>query len=178
MHDNLAVESQEEDFTNATQETERGMLELPARSGKNSTMRVPPEGTMPRNHLDYPYGPGDFAKVKEEVKNTQERNYENLRRGQVVYNSQCAVCHGYLGYGDGPVTLHFPNVPSLQSAIIKNWSDGEIFHMITMGRGRMFPFSAQIIVEDRWNTIHYIRYLQEQEPRTEDKDRTTAKRDQ
>ena len=81
-------------------------------------------------------------------------------RGQKQYNVYCSPCHGFTGLGDGRVTPRFPEVPSLMSSKIKGWKDGEIFHMITMGRGRMYPFANQIMPEDRWAIINYVRLLQ------------------
>jgi hypothetical protein len=39
-------------------------------------------------------------------------------------------------------------------------TDGEIFNTITNGKGQMFPFGANIAIDDRWRIIMYIRALQ------------------
>ena len=163
MHDSPALKSQEEDFTNENRESVTGMSKSPSQSGIYSSMRTPPEGSIPRNHQFYPYDVADFARAGRELTNPILPSAENLARGQDNFNRQCAVCHGYLGDGKGPVSNHFRDIPSLRTQTIKGWSDGEIFHIITMGRGRMYPFAAQILVEDRWKIIQYVRFLQDDE---------------
>ena len=166
MHDSIAVEAQEEDFTNRQEKEEgvwqRGMNDSPAFGGPGSSLRVPPEGSVPRNYEPYPYGAADFAAAGRELKNLLPKTKKVYERGQKQYNTFCAVCHGYTGLGDGPVTPRLAEVPSLMSPQIRSWKDGEFYHIITMGRGRMLPYSAQILPEDRWAIIHYIRLLQAQ----------------
>ena len=167
MHDSHAVEAQEEDYTTLNDlkgdDWQYGMSSMPSFGGPGSGMRVPPEGSVPRGQEPYPYAAGEFDAAGRELQNPLPRTREILARGQDRFNIYCAVCHGYTGHGDGPVTPRFANVPSLMSAKIKNWRDGEIFHIITMGRGRMTPYAAQTSVNDRWSMIHYLRVLQQQE---------------
>lgn len=163
MHDSPALEAQEEDYSNNGEratEALQGMDAVPARTGRGSGLRVPPEGAIPRNYEPYPYEAGDFGAAKA-LRNILPRSRAVLQRGQQRYNIFCAVCHGYTGLGDGPVTPQVANVPSLMAENIKTWSEGELFHIITMGRGRMLPYAAQISANDRWAIIHYLRLLQQ-----------------
>ena len=66
------------------------------------------------------------------------------------------------GRGDGLVSAKtILKPPSLVNAKIKGWQDGGIYHVITMGRGLMGSFAAQIPDEkDRWALVHFIRRLQ------------------
>ena len=170
MHDSPAVEDQEEDFTTLAQKKgdgwQRGMDQQPAWSGPGASSRVPPEGSVPRNYQPYPYGPADFSLAGRELRNPLPRNTATYKRGQKQYNIYCAACHGYTGRGDGPVTPMLSEVPSLLSKQIRfSWKDGEIYHIITVGRGRMLPYAAQIAEEDRWAIISYIRLLQSRLPK-------------
>ncbi len=166
MHDSLAVEAQEEDPSTLKNKKEgnwyRGMDENHAWGGPGSSVRVPPKGSVPRNYDPYPYAPSDFALAKQELKNPLDKSVSVYRRGQKQYNIYCAVCHGYTGMGDGPVTPRLSNVPSLVSPTIRQWGDGEIYHIITMGRARMLPYAAQILPKDRWAIVRYVRLLQKQ----------------
>ena len=167
MHDSIAVEAQEEDFTNKLSEKkegawQKGMDERPAFGGPGSSARVPPQGSVPRNYEPYLYGPGDFAAAGRELKNPLASTKKVYERGQKQYNTFCAVCHGYTALGDGPVSPRLADVPSLITPKIRSWKDGEFFHIVTMGRGRMLPYSAQIPPQDRWAIIRYIRLLQAQ----------------
>ncbi|MCB1317844.1 MAG: hypothetical protein KDK27_17885, partial [Leptospiraceae bacterium] len=119
MHDNHAVEGQEEDYTtwNNTYagEYDRGMDSMDVFGGPGSSIRVPPEGTVPREHEPYPYEAGDFAGAAAGLSNPLPRTQKILERGEKMYNIYCAVCHGNTGAGDGPVTPRLANVPALTS---------------------------------------------------------------
>ena len=142
-------------------------------------MRQPPEGAIPKGHR--PYNIKTSEKAEELLFNPLPRNFDTLQRGQKMYYIYCGVCHGSTGTGDGPVaakTLLKP--PSLVNQKIKDWADGGIYHMITVGRGLMGSFASQIPnEEDRWALVHFIRRLQAHakeedtpkvnEPPTEDK---------
>ena len=164
MHDLHSVETQEEDYMTLgavkPDGWQQGMDVNKSWGGPGSVIRVPPKGTVPRNYEPYLFDPTDFAGAGRELKNPLSRTVSVLERGQLQYNNFCAVCHGYTGLGDGPVTPRFDNIPSVVAPKIVNWKDGELFHIITVGRARMYPYAAQINVEDRWSIIHYVRLLQ------------------
>lgn len=168
MHDNPAIEAQEEDLTTLGDKYQgsfrKGADVTEAWTGPGAGLRVPPEGTVPRNYQPYLYDASDFDTPAKELKNPLRPTAEVLKAGQRAFNIYCSVCHGQLGHGDGPVTPRFAEIPALagsQSNILK-WEDGRIFHIITVGRARMKSYAPQVSVEDRWAIIHYIRLLQKQ----------------
>jgi len=68
------------------------------------------------------------------------------------------------GKGDGPVGTKMAKVPPpLISDKIKGWSDGGIYHVITMGQGTMGPYASHIPQQYRWQVVNYIRQLQKQD---------------
>lgn len=171
MHDSLGVEAQEEDISTLSRHKpegwSRGADALDAWAGPGSGIRVPPEGTVPRGYQPYPYEQADGARAGRELKNPLRRTRAVLTRGQDRFEVFCAVCHGHLGQGDGPVVPRFPAPPTLvdfddQKAVTKDWSDGQFYHIITAGRGRMKGYAAQVSSADRWAIIHYVRLLQAQ----------------
>ncbi|HZE19942.1 MAG TPA: cytochrome c, partial [Candidatus Angelobacter sp.] len=54
----------------------------------------------------------------------------------------------------------FPMPPSLLSEKVSGWPDGRIYHVITRGQNLMPSYSSQILPEDRWAVIHYVRALE------------------
>jgi hypothetical protein len=50
-------------------------------------------------------------------------------------------------------------VASITDALHSLMSDGEFFSVISNGKGRMMPYTAQIKVRDRWAIVAYIRAL-------------------
>jgi mono/diheme cytochrome c family protein len=43
---------------------------------------------------------------------------------------------------------------------VRDWPDGNVYHVITEGQNVMPGYGSQISREDRWAIIHYIRVLQ------------------
>jgi hypothetical protein len=43
---------------------------------------------------------------------------------------------------------------------LKGITEGHIFHVITMGKGLMWPHGSQISPEDRWKIAKYVKTLQ------------------
>jgi len=119
-------------------------------------------GTIPRGFQPFHYGPepAEAERAGRELRNPFLSTEENLARGQYVYVNYCAVCHGTTGAGDGPVIPKYPNPPSYETATSKALPDGNMFHVITLGRNNMPPHVAQVPVDDRWKVILYIRTLQ------------------
>jgi len=96
-----------------------------------------------------------------------------LERGRDRFNIYCAVCHGYTGQGGndarqghGMVGRRWPVVlPSFHFVEGKDnrvplLADGEVFEVITNGKGTMPAYGPRISVEDRWAIVHYVRALQ------------------
>jgi mono/diheme cytochrome c family protein len=50
--------------------------------------------------------------------------------------------------------------PVLFSDKVVNWTDGRLYHTITMGQGLMPSYATQILPEQRWAIVHYVRALQ------------------
>jgi mono/diheme cytochrome c family protein len=97
-----------------------------------------------------------------------EVNERFMLRGQERFEVYCAPCHGMAGYGDGLVnrralSLKAPTwvpVPSLHTPQTRNRADGYIFRAITEGVRKMPAYGSQILPEDRWAIVLYVRALQ------------------
>jgi mono/diheme cytochrome c family protein len=126
------------------------------------TLLVPPEGTVPLAGAAFAYGPGpeEAERAGRELLSPLEPTPSNLARGKQVFENVCAVCHGPGGQGDGPIIGRFPNPPSLTAARAKGYPDGRIVHVISRGQGIMPAHAAQVLPEDRWRVVLYVRALQ------------------
>ena len=126
------------------------------------TLQLPPEGTVAVEGGVFPYGPGpeEARRAGEELKNPLTPTPAELRRGKVVYERICVVCHGPQGAGDGPIIGRFPNPPSLTAEHAQQLQDGRIYHIITRGQALMPAHAAQVLPQDRWRLILYVRQLQ------------------
>jgi mono/diheme cytochrome c family protein len=133
------------------------MVYSPAIKAQETVMRTPVKGTVPRGFKPYAYPDNPEASIQ--MKNPLARTKANLMRGKELFNTFCIVCHGEYGEGDGYVVPMFPRPPSLQSDKIKGYTDGRIYHVITMGQNLMPSYASQILQQDRWAIIHYLRVL-------------------
>lgn len=140
----------------------------PEAGGK--TVRVPPAGSVSRER----YTPEDM-KVEEADKLvnpitsgslSQDKVLKLEERGQVKYNTNCAVCHGVKGDGLGILVekkgdLLLKKPPTLLSDTYKKYTDGRLYYVITYGWGLMGNYGTQITDEqERWAVVNYVRQLQ------------------
>jgi mono/diheme cytochrome c family protein len=130
---------------------------------EKGAMRPLPEGAIPRGFRPYAVTSMEQAKG---MQNPVARNREALLQGKMLYNSYCIVCHGQYGEGDGTVAAMpnwprplYPRPPSLQSDKIRDYKDGQIFHVITMGQNLMPSYAEKMSESERWALVHYLRAL-------------------
>lgn len=131
------------------------------------TLLAPPEGTVPMGFAPFPFGPGpeEAARAGAQLANRMPPTRENLARGKKVFETICIVCHGPKGEGDGPIIGRFPNPPSLLAERARNLPDGRIYHIISRGQGIMPAHAVQVLPEDRWRVVLYVRLLQSEAAR-------------
>lgn len=85
----------------------------------------------------------------------------NPLEGRAVFTSQCTVCHGERGKGDGPVALALSPPPAnlTDTARLAKFSDDSLFQVVTNGR-RGMPSFASILPPDRIREVlAYVRTL-------------------
>lgn len=122
-------------------------------------LQTPPPGTMSRHFVPYAIDPLDFAGAHDLV-NPLLPTAAVLKEGQKRFHISCAPCHGNDGNAlNGYVALKFSGIPSLSTPVVGVMSDGDIYHIITSGRGRMPNYRAQLLPEQRWAVIQYVHLL-------------------
>lgn len=163
------------DHTRPNVELINDMAEQPALKSQDvhpgdrekSSMFVPPTGSVPRGYAPYQYA-FDPEAAGAKLKNpfAGNRTPEVLEMGKVYYTRYCQVCHGEKADGKGPVHEKFQGlIKSLQTAKVREWSDGRIFHVITAGQGVMGQYETQINKPEwRWAIVNYVRELQRNNP--------------
>ena len=128
------------------------------------TLQQPVWGTIPRGFLPLHYEATeeDLARAGQELQNPYSiEDKEAVARGAEQFQRTCTPCHGPGGAGDGAVAQRgYPPPPSLLAENAVNLRDGQIFHIVTYGKGNMPPHAGQISREDRWKVILHIRSLQ------------------
>ena len=121
-------------------------------------MRIPVEGTVARGFIPYPFE--GQTNPTEVLSNPSFSTKDNLALGQRKYLTYCSPCHGNYGDGDSRLAGQFPNPPTLHSDRGRNFKDGMIYHIITVGQNVMPSYASQVTREERWSIVNYIRALQ------------------
>lgn len=140
-------------------------------NGNGLNMRRPANGSIARKHYSgmvkgelarelYLYNiPADSLDYAAKVLvNPISLSPETLEEGKILYGRYCQACHGAGGEGDGKVADQYKGVANLV-AKAKVVSEGHIFHVITHGKGRMWPHGSQVNPDERWKIVHYVKSL-------------------
>lgn len=127
-------------------------------------MRMPIEGTIARGdfHEDTHFYLGKVnGKPAESFPSELVMDETFLKRGQRLFNRNCAACHAGIGDGDGLVGRRLLVKPtSLHSDYMYGLPPGHYFDVITNGIRTMQSYKHMINVKDRWAIVAYVRALQ------------------
>lgn len=86
---------------------------------------------------------------------------ELVKRGKIVFEQNCVMCHGIHGLGDGPASRAInPKPRNFVKAEFKfGNSPAEMFKTVSNGieGTAMPPWKDALSEEDRWAVIHYER---------------------
>jgi mono/diheme cytochrome c family protein len=95
------------------------------------------------------------------IQNPTPADSASVNRGRILFQINCAVCHGPAGMGNGNATKY--GMPMIGIGVGSNaanaLTDGYIFGMIRNGRGLM-PSYNRIEDGERWDIVNYLRSLQ------------------
>lgn len=151
------------------------MHDSPATEDQEEGMLLPAPGALDTRDRPYPYMANEATKSAD-LQNPVQITNESLKYGKLMYETTCVVCHGPAGKGNGYVVPAYPQPPDLTAARVRAWSDGEIYHVISQGQGRMWSYKNQLSPLERWTVVNYVRALQRAEyPEPEDLERVTDK---
>jgi mono/diheme cytochrome c family protein len=127
-----------------------------------SSARNPVEGTVPRGFLR-----ADAFLYEGKVNGQPATAFPfaitaaDLDRGQDRFNIYCSPCHGRTGEGNGMVVQRgFKQAASYHNDRLRTAPVGYFFDVITNGFGAMPDYKMQLLPEDRWRVIAYVRALQ------------------
>jgi cytochrome c5/ribosomal protein L24E len=99
---------------------------------------------------------GDAARV-----NPVKSSPEGLAEARKVYGYDCDMCHGAKGDGKGDVveSMKLTMRDWRDPATLANMSDGEIFYIITKGKGKMMAEGDRVPEKLRWNLVNLVRAM-------------------
>ncbi|HUR35640.1 MAG TPA: c-type cytochrome [Vicinamibacterales bacterium] len=130
-----------------------------------ASMREPVPGTVPVGGLkeDAALFTGKAADGQYVATIPMATDAALLERGRQRYVIYCQPCHDARGDGRG-ILFQRASVPTgnYHTEKILKYTDGEIFDVITNGRGLMSGYRWPIPPSDRWAIVAYVRELQRQ----------------
>jgi mono/diheme cytochrome c family protein len=105
---------------------------------------------------DYKISPEDAARV-----NPVKSSPEGLAEARKVFGYDCAMCHGPKGDGKGDVVESMKLTMSdwREPTTLANVTDGEIFYIITKGKGKMMAEGDRLPEKLRWNLVNLVRAM-------------------
>jgi len=128
-----------------------------------SAMRMPVAGTVARGefHEEPALVTGRDADGAFLAELPVAETEELLTRGRQRFEIFCQPCHDERGEGKGILTERggVP-IPSFHEERIRALAPGEIFGVITNGKGLMKPYRYPVPAADRWAIISHVRRLQ------------------
>jgi mono/diheme cytochrome c family protein len=120
---------------------------------QQATQEKPKEAAAPAADASKPAGA--------EKKNPVAPTPEGLASSKKMFGFDCAMCHGATGDGKGDMvesmklTMHNWHDP----ASLSGMSDGEIYEIITKGKGKMTGEGDRLPANEIWKMVNYVRSL-------------------
>lgn len=93
-----------------------------------------------------------------ELQNPVTPTEKTLALGKTLFDINCAMCHGHTSAKPGPVGQKLsPPPPGLGHDLVQGRSDPDIFKAITFGFGRMPSFQDELLPQERWSLVNFLR---------------------
>jgi mono/diheme cytochrome c family protein len=102
--------------------------------------------------------PEEAAAVPNPISDTED----SVESGGAIFATNCAVCHGAEGRGDGPSAESLETKPAdLTEGHVQELSDGSLFYIVSHGKPEtpMPAWEGVLEEEDRWNVVNFLRTL-------------------
>jgi mono/diheme cytochrome c family protein len=123
---------------------------------------------MPRHAIQESQSPSpaavdDYKVTAEDIarKNPMKSSPEGLAEARRVFKYDCAMCHGPSGDGKGEIveSMKLTMRDWHDPAALEGKSYGEIFYIITKGKGRMMGEGDRQPEKLRWNLVNLVRSM-------------------
>lgn len=103
--------------------------------------------------------PDDAVKMPNPVKTTPA----GLAQAKKLFGYDCAMCHGKTGDGQGDLAADMKlKLRDWRDPVaLKNMTDGELFYIISKGKGKMPAGEQQMKPDEIWMMVHYVRSFAE-----------------
>lgn len=113
----------------------------------------------PEDHMAAAHNVPEEAAV---VPNPIAASEDSVAAGGTLFATNCAVCHGEKGLGDGPTAEALEKKPAdLTQSHVQQLSDGALFYIISHGKPEtpMPAWENVLEADDRWKVVNFLRTL-------------------
>lgn len=88
----------------------------------------------------------------------------SIARGKKLFETNCMVCHGQGGRGDGPAGAALNPKPADLTEMAGEHSDGDFAWKIANGRGPMPAWKSVLQENQIWDLVNFIQSLGDKKP--------------
>ena len=110
--------------------------------------------------LEHWMAPADAAARKNPI----SANAVSITRGKALFQTNCALCHGASGQGDGPAGAALNPKPTNLREMAGQHSDGDFAWKIANGRGPMPAWKGVLQKNQIWDLVNFIQSLGDKKP--------------
>jgi mono/diheme cytochrome c family protein len=129
---------------------------------------TPPQNQEAQEATAPPPPPLVIPEAEKNRKNPSKITRSSVDLGRKLFSSQCAMCHGAKGDGQGDLavelTFKMPNFTQPEKR-----TDGELYYIITHGHVDMPEQGDRLRPKQKWDMINFIRSLTSQKSAKRDK---------
>jgi len=132
----------------------------------NNSVNVPMNGSVPYYYKDTEE---ERTRAMTEITaNPFPITDKGLLDAKPLYDIYCGICHGEKGDGNGYIVRDDGGVyPAQPANLISDEfiaaSSGRFYHAMMYGKNVMGGYADKLSYEERWQVIHYVRFLQAKE---------------
>lgn len=85
-----------------------------------------------------------------------------MLEAQRLFNINCAICHGVNMDAQGPLAVSgkVGGIANLKLEAYTSKTEGQMFHVVTYGKGNMGSYAAQLDRKQRWMVVQYVKATQ------------------
>ncbi len=128
-------------------------------------LNYPVDGTIRRGDLFAYTLPNDSNgyKMAAQVKSPLvAMDSSQMFEAQRLFNINCAICHGPNMDAQGPLAVSgkVGGIANLKAEQYINEPEGQMFHVVTYGKGNMGSYASQLDKRQRWMVVQYIKSQQ------------------
>ena len=143
---------------------DKDMVDQPAEKPQESPA-PPGPGSVPVTGGEPVPAPADDAEADDmkiaaaALQNPVPASADSIARGKMYFDTNCLVCHGADGTGNGPVGVKFETKApvDLNDAYTQDQTDGQLFFTVTRGRALMPAYRDALTPDERWDLVNYLR---------------------